>query len=154
MSYQESQMRMAEAEAALKEGDEESARALFREAARLQRAFIDALPADRVRTRSVYGLSSATLAYRAGDLDEAERLAAHLLSQPWLEPYSADRLRELLTRIWTDREGSPLPETTQPSSSARSAQVTSPGMKRRREARLPKMMGSGARIGGDFGSRP
>lgn len=147
-------MRIAEAEAALKEGDEQRARSLFREAARLQRAFVDALPADRVRTRSVYGLSSATLAYRAGDLDEAEQLAFHLLSQPWIEPYSKDRLRELLTRIWTDREGSPLPKATQPSSSARSAQATSPGMTRMREARLPKMIGSGARIGGDFGSRP
>jgi ATP/maltotriose-dependent transcriptional regulator MalT len=103
MSYRASQDRIVEAEAALKAGDVERARAQFREAARLQRAFVDALPPERVRTRSVYGLSVASLLYRAGDLDAAERLAGRLLAEDWLELHSADGLLELLLSIWADR---------------------------------------------------
>lgn len=102
-SYHESQARIDEAEAALREGDAARARALYREAATLQRAFIDSVAADRVRTRSIYGLSVATLLYRAGDLDDAERLAHQLLVEPWLEARSADKLRVLLEQIWKDR---------------------------------------------------
>jgi hypothetical protein len=98
-NYRESQVRIDEAEAALRDGDEGRARTLYREAARLQRAFVDALPADRVRTRSIYGLSVATLLYRAGDLDEAERLVHQLLAEPWIEAPSAAKLRMLLNQI-------------------------------------------------------
>jgi Flp pilus assembly protein TadD len=97
--YRESQTRIDEAEAALREGDEARARASYREAARLQRAFIDSVPEDRVRTRSIYGLSVATLLYRAGDLWDAERLAHQLLAEPRIEPHSANQLRALLNRI-------------------------------------------------------
>src|SRR5580692_3221774 len=102
-NYRESQARIDEAETALRDGDEARARALYREAARLQRAFIDSVSADRVRTRSIYGLSVATLLYRAGDLDDAERFAHQLLAEPWIEAYSASKLRVLLNQIWGSR---------------------------------------------------
>ncbi len=86
-NYRESQVRIEEAEAALRDGDESRARTLYREAAGLQRAFVESLPVDRVRTRSIYGLSVATLLYRAGDLDEVERLAHQLLAEPWIEAH-------------------------------------------------------------------
>jgi hypothetical protein len=103
MSYHESQQRILEAEEALKAGDIDRARTLFHEAAGLQRTFVDSLPADRVRTKSVYGLSAATLLYKANALDEAERLAHHFLSQVWFEPYSSAKLRELLIHIGHER---------------------------------------------------
>jgi hypothetical protein len=101
--YLESQARIDEAEAALQQGDDVRARTLYREAARMQCAFIDSIPAERVRTRSIYGLSAATLLFRGGDLDAAERLAHQLLSAPWIELQSAERLRALLTQISTAR---------------------------------------------------
>jgi hypothetical protein len=99
-NYRESQERIDEAEAALREGDADRARSLYREAAGLQRAFVDSLSLDRVRTRSIYGLSVATLLYRAGDLDEVERFAHQLLAEPRIEAHSAAKLRELLNQIW------------------------------------------------------
>jgi len=104
--YRESQARIDEAEAALREGDDVRARALYGEAARLQGALLDEVPADRVRTRSVYGLSVATLLHRAGDLDGAARLAQELLAEPWIEAHSAGGLRLLLDRIESDRGAS------------------------------------------------
>jgi hypothetical protein len=99
-NYRESQVRIDEADAALRDGNEDRARMLYREAARLQRAFVDSLPSDRVRTKSIYGLSVATLLYRAGDLEDVERLAHQLLAEPWLEAHSAAKLRVLLNQIW------------------------------------------------------
>lgn len=103
MSYQESQKRIADAEAALRAGDLDKARVLYREAARLQRAFVDAQPTERIRTRSIYGLSAATLFFKAGDLDEAEQLAQKLLMEPWIEPDSANKLRLLVDFITSER---------------------------------------------------
>jgi hypothetical protein len=99
-NYHESQTRIDEADAALRDGEEDRARTLYREAARLQRAFIESLPPDRVRTRSIYGLSVATLLYRAGDLEDVERLAHQLLAEPWIEAHSASKLRALLNQLW------------------------------------------------------
>jgi len=103
MSYQESEQRIVEADAAARAGDHERARALYREAAELQRAFVEAQPADRVRTKSIFGRSAATLYYEAGDLDEAERFARSLLAEPWIEPGSAVKLRSLLQDIADER---------------------------------------------------
>ncbi|AUX22419.1 uncharacterized protein SOCEGT47_029220 [Sorangium cellulosum] len=103
MSYEESQRRIYDAEAALREGDLHRARVLYREAAELQRAFVNAQPAERVRTKSVFGASAATLFYKAGDLDEAEQLTQTLLTQTWLEQGASVKLRGLLKQIADDR---------------------------------------------------
>lgn len=148
MSYQASQERIVEAEAAQKAGDTARARALFREAAQLQRAFVDSLPPERVRTKSVYGLSVASLLYRAGDLDEAERLAGQLLGEAWIEPHAADEIRALLAQIWLDRG--------EPSPSVRAAQSPPPRppvrAKRRSTPHLP-IMKCGRRLATHLGVR-
>ncbi|WP_437786662.1 hypothetical protein [Sorangium sp. So ce1097] len=103
MTYHESQQRIAEAEAAQRDGDLAKARTLFLQAAELQRNLIAAVPDDRVRTKSVFGLSVATLLYKADELDESERYACHVLSHSWVESYSAAKLRELVAHIWDER---------------------------------------------------
>jgi hypothetical protein len=103
VSYQESQERITTAEAAWRAGDLDKARVLYREAAELQRAFVNAQPTERIRTRSVYSLSAATLFFKAGDLDEAEQLARDLLVESWIEPGSASKLRFLLKLIADER---------------------------------------------------
>jgi hypothetical protein len=138
--YHDSQACIHDAETALREGDEARARVSYREAARLQRAFVDSLPAERVRTRSAYGLSVATLLYRAGDCQDAERLAHKLLAEPWIEVYSADKLRELLDRIWNDhRDQEPAPgaDAEEASSNDRPSPARPPLHKRART--LPAM---------------
>lgn len=111
--YHDSQARIDEAEEALRAGDDARARALYREAAGLQRAFIDSVSPDRTRTRSIYGVSAATLFYRAGDLDDAEQLAHRLLAEPWVEARSAEELRHLLTVIWSHRRDRAAPPRRQ-----------------------------------------
>jgi hypothetical protein len=108
VSYQESQQRITDAETALREGDLGKARVLYREAAELQRAFVNAQPPERTRTRSIYGLSTAALFFKAGDLDEAEQLAKGLLAEPWLEPGSVNKLR-LLLKLIADERGAGAP---------------------------------------------
>jgi hypothetical protein len=99
MSYQESQNSILEAETLVASGDVDGARAKYLEAARLQNIFVDSLPFDKVRTRSVYGLSAATLYYRANDLESAARLAHSLLAHEGLEERAAIALEGLLSRI-------------------------------------------------------
>ena len=77
MSYRDSEQRIFEAETAMREGDVERARALFRQAAELQAEFVDAQPAERVKTKSVFGVSAAVLFYQGGDLDAAAPRAQH-----------------------------------------------------------------------------
>jgi hypothetical protein len=103
MSYRDSEQRIFEAETAMKEGDVDRARALFREAAALQAVFVDAQPAERVKTKSVFGLSAAILFYQAGDLGAAESLARRLLAEPWILPGPAAKLEALIDRIEEDQ---------------------------------------------------
>lgn len=99
MSYRDSEQRIFEAETAMREGDVERARALFRQAAELQAEFVDAQPAERVKTKSVFGVSAAVLFYQGGDLDAAESLARRLLAEPWILSGAAGKLAELIERV-------------------------------------------------------
>lgn len=153
MSYQESQDRIFEAETALRAGDANRAHVLFREAARLQQAFVALLPPERVRTKSVYGLSVASLLYKAGDLDEAERLAGRLLGEDWLEPYSADGLRALLAQIWLDRGEPGRPDAGAEASRSRAPSRPPTPLKRRTLRRLV-LLGPGRRLAPHVGAHP
>jgi hypothetical protein len=100
---QDSLDKVIAAELAQRVGCAEQAQALYREAAEMQWAFVESLPAGRVNTKSVYGFSTASLLFKAGDLDAAERRAAELLQQPWCEVGAADGLRDLLMDIQAAR---------------------------------------------------
>jgi hypothetical protein len=102
--YQESQIHIEKAEKFLSIGEIDSARSHYILAAELQWSFVNSLPEDRIRTISVYGLSAATLFYRGNDLERSESLAYLLLSKPNLESYSKSQLRELLARVWNERQ--------------------------------------------------
>ena len=101
--YHESETLIAEAEAAERRGDDERARAAYRTAAELQWAMVCELPAERTITKSIFGSSAATLFWRAGDLDEAKRLADSLLVESWIYGHASMRLRQLLGRIRAEK---------------------------------------------------
>lgn len=103
-AYQQSQVHIVEANRLLQTEELPAARAAFIRAADLQWSFVNGLPDDRIRTASVYGLSAAILYYKGNDLEAAERLAHMLLSKPHLEGRSRVELRELLARIWNERQ--------------------------------------------------
>lgn len=70
--YHSSQDVIMLAEKAIAEGDHATAARAYAEAARLQRAMVDGLPAESVRTRQVFTRSYRSLARRAR---KARRLA-------------------------------------------------------------------------------
>ena len=70
-AYQRSQEHIAAAELAICDGDGESAKEHWRQAAILQRDFVQKLPPEKPITRSVFGESAAILFERAGDHTEA-----------------------------------------------------------------------------------
>jgi hypothetical protein len=100
--YHRSQDLVARAEASLASGDPETASRLLREAGRIQRRLVEQLPSARVRTRSVFGVSAASLLFGGGDLDAAEALALCLIRGE-LEPHSRQQLGDLLARIQDER---------------------------------------------------
>ncbi len=61
------------------------------------------LGADRPRTRTTFGLSVATLYFRAHELDRAERLACLTLADPGAEARTRNHLRKLLAEIENER---------------------------------------------------
>ena len=91
------------AEELLASGDLEGSARKYLEAAGQQYEFFNSLSRDKVRTRSVYGLSTATLYYRGNDLDESARLAHSILAEKLVESHSAEGLERLLSRIKNDR---------------------------------------------------
>lgn len=99
MNYRVSQEHIDAAERALANNDPASASVHYAEAAKAQREMVDALPLWRAVTRSVFGLSAASLYHRAGDVGEARAYGEWLLKQPWLKPREAEKTRELLARI-------------------------------------------------------
>ena len=103
MSIQESIDKIIGAELAERLGDKEQAQKLYREAAKMQQAFVKALPSGRVNTRSMYSFSAAVLLFRAGDLDDAELYADMFLCYERLETSAADGLRDLLMDIQAAR---------------------------------------------------
>ncbi|HJN16897.1 MAG TPA: hypothetical protein QGH10_15435, partial [Armatimonadota bacterium] len=101
--YDQSQDLATRADTALAAGDIATARQLHRDAGEIQARLVAALPPDRVRTRSAFGLSAASLLYRGQALDEAERLVHQLLAGGVADDGCHGRLRALLCRIWNER---------------------------------------------------
>lgn len=102
--YQESQQHIHLASECLHAGDISTARSHFCIAGELQWRYVSTLPDDRVKTLSIYGLSAATLYYRGHDIARAEQIAYSLLLRPQIEEHAAGELRELLSRIWNERQ--------------------------------------------------
>jgi len=102
--YEKSQEHIVQAEKCLRENAIDAARDHFGRAANLQWHFVKSLAREHTRTISVYGLSAATLYYRAHNLDQAERVAHDLLAQYKLDHDYEEALRDLLSRIWNERD--------------------------------------------------
>src|SRR6266542_1610721 len=102
-SYRESQKLINEAEALVRAGEEGKARPLFARAAQAEWEFVHDLSQEKVRSRAIFGFSAADYYLRAGQLDEAEKVAAFLLEQASLEPYSHEVVRRFLGRVWDER---------------------------------------------------
>lgn len=77
----DAEARVAEAERAWGEGDQQAARRLFREAAELEAKVAAAAPASLPRARSAIAVAAVALFHRANDLERAKQVAYGFLAQ-------------------------------------------------------------------------
>ena len=105
--YNDSLDKIAQAEATAAIDNWPAARRLWREAAVLQERMVAGLPPERHYTRTTYGLSVATLYYRAGELDDAQRIAEELAVRGYGIRDTEDKVHELLTKIAEARGETP-----------------------------------------------
>lgn len=87
---------------AARAGNTPRAAELFADAARLEADALGELGSDKPRTYGITAISAVALWYKAGDLQEAERLAYAAASARHLPPFAADELRALLQTIWNE----------------------------------------------------
>lgn len=87
---------------AARDGDSAAASRLFTEAARLEADALSALTTDKPRTYGITAVSAVALWYKAGRLQEAERLAHSAAANEFLPSFAADELRTLLQSIWNE----------------------------------------------------
>lgn len=94
-----------QAEQALKAGDWERSKELNERAAQKLSELLPQVPVENRRIRALFGRGLASLWFRVGDLDEAERVCfSLLLQQENLEPPGVQDLRNLLDLVFRERE--------------------------------------------------
>jgi hypothetical protein len=102
LEHQEAQELSSRAELARLGGKPEVARALYAQAADLELAGLQRLPADKPRSRGILAVSYAALLFKAGLYDRAEQAICGLLAADFSPPYR-DQLRELLQVTWEEQ---------------------------------------------------
>lgn len=91
----------SEAAIASRAGERARAESLYKEAAVEEAAALDAVPAEKHRTRGVTAVSAVALWYKGRDYPAAERLAYRCLADGQLSSFATTQLRDLLHMIWT-----------------------------------------------------
>jgi hypothetical protein len=89
----------SEAGAAIRRGDLQLAAELFGSAAQAEVKALATLGPDKPRTLGITAVSAVALLYKAGELNEAERLAHHVSTLPGLPAFAIDELHGLLQAI-------------------------------------------------------
>jgi hypothetical protein len=97
--HSDSERLACDADAAIRRGDLRLAAELFGSAAQAEVKALATLGSDKPRTLGITAVSAVALLYKAGELDEAERLAHHLSTLPGLPAFATDELQGLLQAI-------------------------------------------------------
>lgn len=106
--HQEAQELSARAALSLRESKTGEARRLFAEAAKLEKAALAKVPAEKSRTRGILAVSVAALLYKAG-VDGAEGEIVSLLADPSLTPAARRQITDLLGQVRAAGAGKPCP---------------------------------------------
>jgi lipopolysaccharide biosynthesis regulator YciM len=97
--HQTAQELATEASIARKAGRIDHAETLYRRAAEHEARALANVSADRPRTRGIIGVSLAALYFKAGNHDEAQRVAKTLLANPDLPDDSRVKLEEIVDAV-------------------------------------------------------
>ena len=84
------------AEALMEDGERPEAMKLYRQAASLEEVVLDGCDETKPVTLGAMALSTAALYYKAGERENARRIAAQYVDNPHLSRYYRDSLREIL----------------------------------------------------------
>lgn len=103
--HQASEQLAAEAQAALREDRQAEALALYARAADAEHEALTDLDASKTRTSGITAVSAASLYYKAGELERAERVAGHWVGVDYLPSFAKEQLRGLLQSIWAESAG-------------------------------------------------
>lgn len=101
--HQKAQELAALAGLRMREGDPATARRMYTEAADLEQKAFEKIPQDKTRTRSILGVSLASLLYKARELEAAERELYKLLTLEGLTTAAHRQLRDLLEVVWDEK---------------------------------------------------
>lgn len=97
--HQTAQELASEAAAAQKSGRVGHAATLYRRAAEHEARALANVPSDKPRTRGIVGVSLAALHFKAGDHDEAQRVAKSLLDDSDLPDQARAQLEEIIDAV-------------------------------------------------------
>lgn len=100
--HEKAQELSAQAEIARSQGDRDTARRLYAQAAELELKGLRGLPADRLRSRGILAVSTAALLFKAALYERVETAIFSFLAGD-LEPPYRDQLRELLQVTWEEQ---------------------------------------------------
>lgn len=109
--HQQAQDLSARAALSLQESKIGEARRLFAEAAKLEKAALAKVPAEKARTRGILAVSVAALLYKAG-VDGAEGEIVSLLADTTLTPAARRQITDLLGEIRKGRSEGPQPRAS------------------------------------------
>jgi hypothetical protein len=101
--HSESEALASAAHEALARHDGKRAAELFRRAAEAEEKALDAIAPDKLRTLGITATSAVALWYKAGELDEAARLAHRASAMQGIPAFALHDLRELLQAIWNEQ---------------------------------------------------
>ncbi|HET7459840.1 MAG TPA: hypothetical protein VFJ82_01280, partial [Longimicrobium sp.] len=79
--------------------DRGGAAELYRRAAEFEEAALAKIPADKVRTRGIIGVSATALWFKSGNLEQAERLGRRLLEETTLPAFARSEVQEILNDL-------------------------------------------------------
>ncbi len=102
--HRESEDRASEAEACLCLGDRERARDLYALSARAEELALKKLHHSKVRTYGITAVSAASLYFKAGQLDCAERVAMEGMAFDGLPAFARHQLRHIVQVVWAEQE--------------------------------------------------
>ncbi len=102
--HRESADHASKAEACLRLGNPEKARDLYVFSARAEELALKELHHSKVRTYGITAVSAASLYFKAGQLDCAERIAMEGMAFDGLPAFARHQLRHIVQVVWAEQE--------------------------------------------------
>ena len=102
--HRTSEAHASKAEKCSRLGKREDARALYASAAEAEERALEALDLSKARTYGITAVSAASLYFKAGQLDCAERIALASMAFDQLPAFARHQLQHIMQVVWAEQE--------------------------------------------------